>query len=252
MQLSTMTWQEVDAIDRDAPVVIPVAAVEQHGYHLPLHTDSLLLEEVVRRAEDEVADSVLFLPLQWLGNSHHHLDFPGTLSAEPRVYLDLLTSLVENCIVHGFRRILLLNGHGGNIVPGNQVLFELRQKYRQRQDLLLLFSAYWALGNDVSVKVEGLVQSEMQHACEWETSMMLQIAPELVGDYAAQTAVGSAQPFAPASRAWITKDRSECGHIGCPQSATVEKGEALLRCFSDGVVELLDRINRWNGQSWEE
>lgn len=252
MQLATMTWQQVETLNRQTPVVIPIAAVEQHGHHLPLYTDSFLLEEVVRRADQAVAQSVLFLPLQWLGNSHHHLDFPGTLSADPRVYMDVLASIVENCIVHGFRRILLLNGHGGNIVPGNQVLFEMRQKYRQRSDLLLLFAAYWCLGGDISGKVDGLVQSEMQHACEWETSMMLQIAPDLVGDYAAQAAVDSTLPFAPASRAWVTKDRSECGHIGNPQSATAEKGAALLQCFSEGVVELLGRMSRWNGENWEE
>ena len=83
---------------------IRVAAHEQHGHHMPLHTDSLLLGEIVRRAEARVGGDVLFAPLQWLGNSHHHMDFPGTLSAEPRAYLDLLTGELENFIQHGFKR----------------------------------------------------------------------------------------------------------------------------------------------------
>ena len=81
----------------------------------------------------------------WLGNSHHHLDFASTLSAAPRTYLDLLGDLIDNFVAHGFRRIVLLNGHGGNIVPASQAVFEARQRYRGR-DNLLLGATYWLLG----------------------------------------------------------------------------------------------------------
>src|SRR5215210_4808174 len=115
--MQEMKWPEVAALSPDTPVVIPIAACEQHGRHLPVFTDSLLLGEVVRRAAERRGDRVLFAPLLWLGNSDHHIDFPGTLSAAPRTYLDLLGDLLENVLTHGFRRVLLLNGHGGNIVP---------------------------------------------------------------------------------------------------------------------------------------
>ena len=69
---------------------------------------------------------MLFAPMMWLGNSEHHLDFAGTMSAAPRVYLDLLRDLVENFLFHNFTRIVLINGHGGNIVPSQQAVFELR------------------------------------------------------------------------------------------------------------------------------
>ena len=114
------------------PVVVPIAAVEQHGRHLPVFTDSMLLGEVVRRAAERLGDRVVWAPLLWLGNSHHHLDFAGTLSAAPRTYLDLLGDLIDNLVAHGFRRIVLLNGHGGNIVPASQAVFEARQRYRER------------------------------------------------------------------------------------------------------------------------
>ena len=93
MQLAELAWPHVDALSRDIPIVIPIAALEQHGRHMPLFTDSLLLGEVVRRAHEELDNSVVVVPLMWLGNSHHHMDFPGTVSAEPRVWLDLLTGL---------------------------------------------------------------------------------------------------------------------------------------------------------------
>src|SRR4051795_12913039 len=104
MLLQEMTWPEVGGLPAETPVVFPIAALEQHGRHMPLFTDSLLLGEVVRRAREPLADRVLFTPLMWLGNSHHHRDFPGTLSASPRVYLDLLIDLADNLIAHGFRR----------------------------------------------------------------------------------------------------------------------------------------------------
>ena len=139
MQLTDLTWPRVQALPRETPVVIPIAALEQHGHHMPLFTDSLLLAEVIRRASESLKARVLFAPLQWLGNSDHHMDLPGTLSAAPRLYLDLLSGLAENFVSHGFKRIMFVNGHGGNDVPGRQVVFELRQKHRARKDLLFLF-----------------------------------------------------------------------------------------------------------------
>src|SRR5262249_27767977 len=135
VRLQDMSWPTVASASKDTPVVLPIAAVEQHGWHLPVFTDSLLLGEVTRRAAESLGDRVIWAPLLWLGNSHHHMDFPGTLSAAPRTYLDVLGDLIDNMVTHGFRRIVLLNGHGGNIVPGQQAVFEARQRYRQRNDL---------------------------------------------------------------------------------------------------------------------
>ncbi|MGH7955900.1 MAG: creatininase family protein, partial [Opitutaceae bacterium] len=136
MNLTELSWPKVAALSKDTPVVFPIAAVEQHGHHLPVFTDSLLLGEIIRRVREPLAGRVLFAPLMWLGNSDHHLDFAGTLSAAPRTYLDLLYGLADNFVQHGFRRLVFVNGHGGNDVPGRQAVFELRQRHRQRDDLL--------------------------------------------------------------------------------------------------------------------
>jgi creatinine amidohydrolase len=249
MQLADLKWPDIDALSRDTPVVIPVAALEQHGRHMPLFTDSLLLGEVLRRVSERVADRVLFTPLMWLGNSEHHLDFPGTMTAAPRVYLDLLKDMLENFLFHGFRRLVIINGHGGNIVPAQQATFELRQKYRQRMDLTLLSATYWTLGTKPPEVDRSFVQQRMGHACEWETSMMLRLAPHLVGDYRGAAPVPQPDPFEPANRAWITKDRTEPGHIGVPQQATAEKGELLFRRFADDVAAFLTRLAAWDGRS---
>jgi creatinine amidohydrolase len=250
MQLSDLTWPRVQALSKDMPVIIPVAALEQHGHHLPLFTDSLLLGEIVRRVADNLSDRVLFAPLTWLGNSDHHLDFAGTLSAAPRVYIDLLSGLAENFITHGFKRIVFLNGHGGNDVPGRQAIFEVRQRHRQRADLLLLFATYWNLAADPSTAEPSLVQRHMGHACEWETSMILRLAPHLVGDVSKLDPVPPGSVFDPAARAWITQDRTAPGHIGDPRAATAEKGEALFQAFAAGAMSMIERVLAWDGNSW--
>ena len=250
MELAKLTWPDVDALDRDTPVIIPVAALEQHGRHMPVFTDSMLLGEITGRAHRRVSDQVLLVPLMWLGNSHHHMDFPGTVSAQPRVWLDLLDGLVDNFITHGFRRIVVINGHGGNDVPSRQVTFELRQRYRDRRDLLLLCATYWNLADPVAT-VPGLEQDAMGHACEWETSMILRIAPDLVKQHQEVAAIDFGNAFQPAQRAWVMGDRSQPGHIGVPSAATEDKGEQLLQAFSDGLVQFIERVIRWDGESWE-
>jgi creatinine amidohydrolase len=251
MLLAEMKWPEVAALSKDTPVIIPVAALEQHGRHMPLFTDSLLCAEIVRRAHERLADRVLMTPLVWLGNSHHHLDFAGTLSAAPRTYLDMLRDLLDNLIVHGFRRLVFINGHGGNDTPGKQAVFEVRQQYRDRADLLLLFATYWLLGSRPHEIDPSIEQQQMGHACELETSMMLRIRPDLVGDLSRLEPVPFGNPFLPANRGWITKERTAPGHIGDPRGATAEKGETIFRVFSDDVIALVERVIAWDGKSWD-
>jgi creatinine amidohydrolase len=251
MQLQEMSWPAVAALSKDIPVVVPIAALEQHGRHLPVFTDSMLLGEVVRRGAERLGDRVLWTPLTWLGNSHHHIDFAGTMSAGPRLYLDLLGELLENLLTHGFRRLVLLNGHGGNIVPAAQATFEVRQRHRQRADLLLLAATYWTLGPNPAGAGVAFEQARMGHACEWETSMILRLAPQLVGDLTAIEPVPFGAAFEPAGRAWITRDRSAPGHIGNPRLAGAEKGEVLFRGFTDNLVAFLERVIAWDGRSWD-
>jgi creatinine amidohydrolase len=250
MYLADLTWPRIRELAPDTPVVFPIAAVEQHGLHLPISTDSLLLGEIIRRVESLLQESVLFAPLLWCGNSDHHLDFPGTLSASPRTYLDLLGDLAENAVHHGFRRIVFVNGHGGNDVPGKQALFETRQKHRGRNDLLLAMTTYWGLGTKPWERDSSFRQREMGHACEWETSMVMRAAPHLVGDHRNAAPVDQGRSFEPGFRAWVTQERSEDGHIGCPHLASGEKGELLFEMFAADVAAWLKRIVDWDGRTW--
>jgi creatinine amidohydrolase len=247
MNLVNLPWPRIAALAPEATLVLPVAAIEQHGHHLPIVTDSMLLSEVVRRSQRLLnGRPILFAPQQWLGNSDHHLHFAGTLSADPHVYIRMLGGLVENAIAHGFRRIVFLNGHGGNDTPGRQAVFEARQRHRARNDLLLLFTTYWDHARPWE-NHPGLVQRSMGHACEWETSMVQAIAPDLVGPISELLDIPMGYEFEPAYRGWITDDRSTFGHIGAPRHAAPEKGEHLLECYAASVAGFLARVSDWTG-----
>ncbi len=136
-------------------------------------------------------------------------------------------------------------------MPASQAVFEARQRYRSRDDLLLLAATYWLLGSQPKTTGPGFVQDFMGHACEWETSMILALAPHLVGDLRAIEPVPHSNLFEPAARGWITQDRSAAGHIGDPRQASAEKGETLFRLFSADVAAFLERVAAWDGRSWD-
>ena len=195
-------------------------------------TDSMLLGEVVRRAAEPLGDRVVWTPLLWLGNSHHHLDFAGTLSAAPRTYLDVLGDLIDNLVTHGFRRIVLLNGHGGNIVPAPAGHFRgppALPPSRRPAAFWRRPTGFWAASPSWSIPRS--CRQQMGHACEWETSMILHLAPHLVGDLSAIEPVSPAMPFEPATQGWITKERSEPGHIGDPRLRNGREGRNTLSHF---------------------
>ena len=249
MNLADLSWPRIACIAPGATLVFPVSAIEQHGHHLPIATDSMLLAAVVARVQSLLAgESILFAPQQWLGNSAHHLHFAGTLSMDPRGYIDLLSGLLDNAIAHGFRRIIFLNGHGGNDTPGRQAVFETRQRHRSRNDLLLLLTTYWDHANPWESRAD-LVQRSMGHACEWETSMIQAIAPELVGPISQLVDVPMGYEFEPAYRGWITDDRSAQGHIGAPRHASPQKGEHLLTCYAKTVAAFLKKAGTWESSS---
>ena len=245
------TYPDLNEAANDKVVVLPLGAIEQHGPHLSVSTDTDIVTYVAQQIEKALPESVLLCPTLPFGSSHHHLSLGGTMSISPELYTQVVMDLVGSLVESGFKKIILLNGHGGNIVPAQQATFELRQKYRKTAGQLLLSTTYWTSGATPNEDIPGLKQQQMGHACEWETSMILRIAPHLVKDHTKVAAVDWGNPFDPASRGWITKDRTEPGHIGYPEFATSEKGETLFRVFTEDVVTFLNRIIAWDGKTWD-
>ena len=255
MHLGERTWTEAKDL-ADRVVVLPLASLEQHGHHLPLLTDTLIGSEIARRAEAELGETALFLPTLWTGASDHHRAFPGTVSLSNDVFVRVLVDLLESLIVSGgFRRIFLLNAHGGNITPGRMAIYDVQVRHRRdTPDLWLAFSSWWTIAAAQVAAIQNIDQEQVTHACEQETSMVLRLRPELVKPEAARGAnipFGSAfyvPDFSRPSRVDVPRtfdQLSQTGAFGHPEIATLEKGEALFAAAAAEVVAFVREFATW-------
>jgi creatinine amidohydrolase len=253
VKLASMSWPDVRTHAPDCVAMLPVAAVEQHGPHLPVTTDTDLVTAIASSAEARLEDQIVLCPTMPYGSSHHHLDFPGTLSIGPelftRVVIDLVTSLVQS----GFRRIIVLNGHGGNAIPVKQALAVLAQS--QTSEVEIALATYWELGGPAFCGATPMESPALSHACEYETSMMLSVASP--GVRMDRTQRANRPPFnnyiawedeAPSSGVTVvrrTEFLSSNGSSGEPQRATAEKGSHLLGAAVDALVTFTAAFAQW-------
>jgi creatinine amidohydrolase len=242
MKFHELTWPELRGIDREKTVVVvPIAACEQHSLHLPTFTDTILVTGVAEGVEKKLSKKVLLLPTQWFGASHHHLPFGGTLSASVGLHIDMLVELLESLLDEGHRRILVLNGHGGNIDTMQVALRELQPNYR---DCLLTAASYWDLAKDELAALAEGPRKIMGHACEFETSMVMALRPELVK--LDQRKNDDSRYQDPALRGlYVAEDMSQCtqqGSVGYSELATPQKGKKMLQAAITRVCEVVDAL----------
>ena len=128
VKLAELTWPDLEQVSRDAVVVYPIAAFEQHGPHLPFITDTAEVAAIVDRLDAEIPDQVLCLPAQWLGYSPHHLRFKGTITAQSETHINMIVDTVSSMVHADFDKILIVNGHGGNVPNMNVSLQRLMEK----------------------------------------------------------------------------------------------------------------------------
>ncbi len=176
--LDEMTREELRDLAPDALVLLPVGATEQHGPHLPVGTDRLTVEHVAWAAADAVEQvPVLVAPTLPFGSSHHHLPFGGTLSLSTETYYRVLVDLVESLIADGFRRIFILNGHGGN----NELIQLAARDTALKHAAHVAAAPYWTIAWDALLEQEAHRHAGLPgHAGTFETSLMLAMRPELV------------------------------------------------------------------------
>lgn len=178
MKFAEMTAPELQKVSRSRSVVLaPIAACEQHSRHLAVSTDTVLVTGVAEGVERRLPREVLLLPTQWMGASAHHLRFGGTLSAEVDTHVAMLCDLLVPLLEDGYQRLLVLNGHGGNIDTMQMALRRLQPRYRER---LLGAASYWDLASKELAALAQGPRKGMGHACEYETAMMLVLRPDLV------------------------------------------------------------------------
>jgi creatinine amidohydrolase len=230
----------------DAIVVVPVASIEQHGPHLPVQTDTLLCSEVCRRAAEEVAKTrpIVVSPCVWSGLSEHHMPFGGTLSLDFQAFFGLLRGVLRSLQRHGFRRVALINGHGGNIAALRVVVDELSPE----MDLHLATATYWPCAEVAFAEILER-QPGVHHACEAETAMVMAVAPELVDLARLDEAEAGATPSRASAEGlyrWRSfAARSKNGVIGHPAAASAAKGERLLEAATTGLAAALLDESFW-------
>ncbi len=253
--LRELTWEDAKARAADnATILLPAGSIEQHGPHLPVETDSRLVWEVASRAAEQVAGRVNILvtpPLEF-GYSTHHREFPGTMTFSGTTYMAVIIELCESLLRNGFRRIFILNGHGGNSDPIHMAVRAIRDRH---DDVLMGTAAYWSIASKALSQVRESPIGGMSHACELEASMMWHLRPELVKpERFAKRITRWSSPLlrddlldsGNVKLAFHFPDVTPMGFQGDPTLASREKGEKFLRLIVDEVASFLIDFSRWD------
>lgn len=252
--MASFDWIELTSSDftdvaGKVTVVQPIGAIEQHGPHLPVGTDSIVAESVATEASARFGGSVLLLPTISVALSREHVWAPGTISLSPQTLLSLLDDLGRSLKGAGISRLVFLNGHGGNSAILRVVCRELRVQHG-----LMTFLAHPQLPLDQG----GVARDDAEmgfavHAGRSETSTMLYLKPELVvldraskhvpawlGDFK-HIGFGKEVTFG-----WSSRDFGSAGVIGDPTLATADQGKIAFEAAVDRFVEVLHEVNRFN------
>ncbi len=234
---------------QNAIVVLPVDSLEQHGPHLPVEVASLLGATVAARTAQKVlaaGQKILVLPVLWTGQSEHHMSFGGTVTLDNAAFAALIEGVVRSVLRHGFRRIVLLNAHGGN----ENALRAITDDLTPTLGVPIVQFTYWYAAAAAIAKILE-TQGGLSHACEAETSMMMAIRPELVALDRIPLAKSNATPdvsdvVGGGVYLWRSiGSRSASGVIGNPEAATPAKGEALFDAISSTLAMKLCNPGLW-------
>ncbi|MBV7542910.1 creatininase family protein [Acidovorax sp. sic0104] len=252
--LSTRDFAQLKASGQAARTVavLPVAAIEQHGPHLPLSVDATLLQGVIDAALPQLAADlpVLFLPAQNVGLSPEHIRYPGTLTLSPATVIALWTEIGECVARAGIQKLLLFNGHGGQVSVMDIVARELRT----RCDLIVYSASWFSLPLPDAVAGQFSAQEHRFgiHAGEIETSMMLHLAPGTVHMEHARdfrsTSQDRSERYAilgngrSAKLGWQMQDYHPAGAVGNAAAASAGKGRAVVEAAAQQLVALLQEL----------
>lgn len=250
MKLAEMTWPEMARVDREETVLLaPYAACEQHGPHLPFFTDTFLCTAVAEGVERALPQDVLLLPTQWLGASAHHLPFFGTLTADLDQHIELIIHPLSHYLDQGWKKVFLLNGHGGNIDTYHLALRKLHEQYPEAE---LLGASYWEIATaEIAAHLTG-PRKAVGHACEAETAMMLAVRPDLVRKELAEDCHMTTSPaigggYLPTNM----QGRTRRGVVGYPSLASAEQGKAMLQAVIERITVAAGAL-RNEGAVWAE
>lgn len=244
--LEEMTWPEVKAaLEKVDTVLVPIGSIEQHGPHLPLVTDVIAPFEVAKRVAEKIG--ALVAPPIRPGISPHHMPFPGTITVSPATFIGLIHDYCRSLAKHGFKRIVLLNGHGGNT---SFVAVAVTELHQELHDVQILAFDWWIfipreMGRPIGME-EGI------HANKMETSCMLAVIPHLVNmdeavaelpDYPEGMTRDKFGLFMSTVR--TISDISKSGVVGDATQASKELGEEYLSKAAENMARALEEIRRF-------
>lgn len=245
--LDELTRDQIRSSASNTLAILPVGAVEQHGPHLPVGTDRFIVEHITRAAAASVAADipVLVAPTLPFGSSHHHLPFGGTLSLGTETYYHVLYDLAESLISGGFRRIFIVNGHGGN----NELIQLVARDLALKHPAHLAAASYWTIAWDGLVAAAAHVGAGLPgHSGKFETSLMLALRPDLVRESRPhRDAPSGSDP-----RGFYSRYRAELhgswqdidGYTDSPDQATADLGEQYLAIIVRDVARALIEFYR--------
>jgi creatinine amidohydrolase len=257
--LPSRYWSELSICDIRAHdmsgviAVLPVAAVEQHGPHLPLGVDAMIMDACVERVALRLPGDLdaVFLPMQSIGVSLEHRDFPGTLSLSYETAARVLGDIAEGVVRAGVHKILLMNSHGGNSALISTVALDLRARFN-----VLAVTCSWARFGYPDGLFAETEQRHGIHGGEIETSLMLAFRPELVDMGRAKNFPPATLDFErdfawlragrPAGFGWMAQDLSPAGAMGDASRASADKGEATADYWGTAFIELLRDIEAFD------
>lgn len=258
--MAEVEWRKLRAdqlrelAQQDAMVIVPVGSLEQHGPHLPVEVDSMLGEQVALRTArliDAGGERVAVLPMLWTGISEHHMSFGGTITLDLPAFAAVIEGICRSITRHGFRRIVLLNSHGGN----DNALRTLADELTPKLGVPVLQATYWlAAANEIGAILD--TQPNVGHACEAETAMMMAVRPELVATDRIKLAKANRTPDAEdivgaGVYRWRTLSAmAASGVVGNPEAASAEKGNRLLDAIARALAGKLTNAELWRMQ-WE-
>ena len=249
MKWENLTTAELARVDREIPVVMNIAAIEQHGPHLPLATDSLIGAHFLDRIDARLAHDVLIVPQVKVGCSAHHMDFDGTLTVRHETMASYICDLLDSIAAHGFRKLVLFNSHGGNEAIGRVVL----EKWGAANPAVRIFMfTWWRVAASELAHIQESGFGGVGHACEFETSLLQHFAPSLV------RGEKIAPPTLRPTFAWAESDmlHAPCGLlyrsmkemsggsgvVGSPAFGSAEKGRRIEAVVVDKLAAMLNDV----------
>jgi creatinine amidohydrolase len=250
VEYGRLTWPEVRrAVAEEMVPIVPIGTLEDHGRHLPIDTDVTLVEAICRGAAERLPEGAVLLPVIAHGYSPHHMDFPGTVTIGWDTFCRYCTDVAVSLVEHGFKRVLLVNGHGSN-----QPLVEMAARLAMVQEPESLVAAAFYLSNPESAATIQSVRESgrggMAHACELETSLYLHLDPDAVDMSLAVDEHG----YPATANLWLDwadgplkvmpwwSSFSESGVQGDATKATAEKGKVLFEAAVSEVAAFVGEL----------